>query len=282
VANVNQRAGKAINAEARKLSKETVDAVSARRGLVDNLRETGATLGDDGVELSQSEILPNAKAILDDVVKRFDSADGNALKLHRLKRFIDKKVSYGKQLEGGLDSDAQRILKRFRRDIDSVLDSNFANYKQANESYSETRDAIDKFAKLAGKTFDMDNPRAAERIGTLSRRVFSNAQSKDDVINALDGLDEIAQKNGLNVGDDLIQLARFDEELKRVFKPLTRTSTTFRGEAGKAVVDAATEGVVRSAINAGGRKAKELLSVAPDDEKLLSTLRELLSDSPAQ
>ncbi len=145
-----------------------------------------AELADMGISVSNDmklifkgsdvEDLKNVERTLSTVFRRMtgDKAP-DAYELHRMKRFIDEQVAYGKVGEG-LTGKSESVLKSLRRDIDSALDNKFESYDKANTMYSDTIQALDDIQTVAGKRMDLSGENANKALGTLMRRVLGNAQ----------------------------------------------------------------------------------------------------------
>jgi hypothetical protein len=247
VLSANKDAGKAIDKAARSLKGKPADAATIGRQFSDNLSNIGVKLTDDGrLDFSGSDIEDNpaAEKAIQYVVNRMKKGGNlDAYDLHRMKRFIDDKVTYGKNAEG-LAGVAENTLKKLRRNIDQQLDDNYPEYDAANTAYKETRDALDTLQDVAGKKFDLTGENSEKKLGNLSRRIMSNAQTAGDVITLIDDVTNTANKYiNYKVADDgqfllpdlnakskkvfnadIDMLALFSDELDNRFGPSSRTS----------------------------------------------------------
>lgn len=269
---VNKKAGQGINREAKNLSGKRVDFGSAGAKLADDLEEIGISVGDDlRVNLRGSDIedIAGAEQMLNTVIRRVSRLDNNALAGHKLKRFIDEQVSFGKRGEGGLSGTVERVLKGLRKNIDDTLDLNFPAYKKQNEIFAETRQVLDDFQDAGGKSINFKSENVAKQIGTLSRRIFSNVTSRVKLTDSLEGLEAVAAKHGIDTSDDVAALARFADELDVVFKPAARTSLT--AEVAKAQVTQGTSGTVTKLAEAGIERLRGI-----NDANRLKAIREVL------
>ena len=129
-------------------------------------------------------------------------ANPDAFELHRMKRFIDEVVTYGKAGEG-LTGKTERILKQLRTNLDSTLDDAFPAYNEANTIYADTIGALDALQDVAGRKMDLFGPNADKATGTLLRRMMSNAQSRVNLVDAVDNLEVVAKRYGSKFGDDI-------------------------------------------------------------------------------
>jgi len=273
IARVNKRAGAGINREAKKLANQRADFSPASTRFLDDLEEIGVSVGDDlKVNLRGSDIedIAGAEKMLNTVLRRLSDVGDNALQGHRLKRFIDEQVSFGKRGKEGLSGTVERVLKGLRRNVDGVLDDAFPAYRKENEIFAETREVLDLFQDAAGKSINLESANVAKQIGTLSRRLFSNVQSRVKLLDAVEGLDTVAAKHGIDVSDDVVALARFADELDNVFKPAARTS--LRAEVAKAGVTEGRAGVTRKLAERGVERLMRI-----NDQEALKAIKAVLA-----
>lgn len=293
VKKANKKAGADIDKAARSLKGRKVDSAPIGDRFVTELADMGVGVSDDMKLIfkgSDVEDLPNVERTLSTVFRRMtgDKAP-DAYELHRMKRFIDEQVSYGKAGEG-LTGKSESVLKSLRRDIDNVLDDNFKEYDKANTMYADTIQAIDDIQSVAGRKMDLTGENANKALGTLMRRVLSNAQSRVNVVDAVSSLDEIARKYPAQLAiegpkmagrkADLTQLILFADELDSRFKPVARGS--FQGQIEQvanrgrqiATSGSATMAATDAAVGAIGRGLDKIKGVS--DEKAFTAMRELL------
>ena len=224
---------------------------------------------------SDIEGAKGAEKFIAKVIKRMrDTKTPDAYDAHRLKKFIDEQVSYGKAGEG-LSGRAEGIVKNLRRNIDASLDNNFADYDAANVKYADTIGALDSLQSGIGR-IDLFGDQADKALGTAMRRVMSNTQSRAKMIGAIDEIDSISAKYGAKFDDDLITQALFADELDSAFDLQNRT--TFKGQSARGINQAleGRQGIATAAID----KAGEMLDKARgyDDASRLKALRDLLNE----
>jgi len=290
----NRKAGADIDKAANGLKGKAVDAQPIGVRFIDDLESMGINV-DDNLKLSfkgsDIEGVPPAERVISTVFNRMTGPKTpDAYELHRLKRFIDEQVSYGKAGEG-LTGRAERALKTLRRDIDSTLDKKFADYDSANTIYSDTIGVLDEVQTVAGKRVDLSGPNAAEQLGTLMRRVLSNAQSRASVMDMAMAVDETARKypsslmlEGKAKGrrPEITTLVLFSDELDRRFKPVA--STSFQGQIeqvadrGRSIAQSQspTMAVIDEVVRFGARgidKAK-----GRNDTKAYQIMKDLLNE----
>ena len=149
-----------------------------------------------------------------------------------MKRFIDEIVTFGKSGEG-LAGRTEGVLKSLRRGLDGILDSNFPEYDRVNTTYAETIQALDSFQDAAGRKINLTGENANKAVGTVTRRLLSNAQSRVGLLDSVNELDSVATKYGGAFDDDLLTQVLFIDELDSVFGPVARTS--FQGQIRQAI-----------------------------------------------
>jgi len=199
VKRINKDAGKAIDKEAQKLKGVEVDVAPIGDSFKTALDDMDISINDDmtlNFDDSFLKALPgprkSIKIIFDEMA---NAGNPTALDLHKLKRFIDEQVSYGKSVRG-LGGKAERSLKQLRGNIDSLLDEKFPSYDRANQAYGQTIGALDEIQRLAGKKTDLNSDSAMGQLGVLSRRLMSNTQSRGQLKEALKGIDGAIEKHG--------------------------------------------------------------------------------------
>lgn len=264
VIGVNKQAGKRVNDVAKSLKGEVVDYQPAVQSFIDDLSEIGVRMDDAKPVFKGSDIegATAAENFITKVVSRMrDTGTPSAYDVHRLKKFIDEQVSYGKVGEG-LTGQAERIVKKLRSNLDSSLDRQFPAYDEANTAYRDTIGALDNLQSIAGKRIDLSGDTANKALGTLLRRLTSNAQSRVPLADAIGDLEGVANKYGGTFTDDIKTQMVFVNELDRMFGPVADTS--LMGDVGRAVargaldvatgqpggaVRAGTEGVLSGVLN---------------------------------
>ncbi|MCK5644226.1 MAG: hypothetical protein KAJ19_25730, partial [Gammaproteobacteria bacterium] len=182
--------------------------------------------------------------------------------LHKLKRYIDNKVSYKAQGKEGLDTAGERVVKRLRAKIDEALDSASPEYDQANIAYADTKTAIDGIEDILGSKIDTTSKGADRALGIKVRGIQSNAAYGTRLLNALDELDATSAKYGRKFNDDIITMAQLNKAMDEVLG--TQAKTSFAGEIGQEVGRAAP--ISGEAISAIGKVGKKLKGVTPENQ----------------
>lgn len=277
-------AGSELDKIANDLAGKPVDTTPAVNDFIADLDRNGVKLdanNNPNYTGSKFEGDEKSQKILDIIIRRAkDSSMTDAKGAHILKGFIDDKTNYGVSKEG-LSGDAERIVKKFRAGIDGALDNTFDNYNQANIKYADTITALKNFQDAAGGTVDLFGPNADKALGTVSRRLLGNAQSRANLLTSLDEIDNVASKYGGNFPINVKTLADFAGELDRVHG--SHASTSFLGEIEKGTATGIknahrdlSQTTMTGALLQGGAKAYDYLNrVTPETQ--YKSMKELLA-----
>lgn len=287
VRRANKDAGKQLDSVASNLKGRSIDITPAGDSFLSELRGIGININDDlTVDFKGSDIegLAGPESAVKRVVNRMTKGTPDAHEVHRLKRFIDEQVSFGKNAEG-LSGRTEGILKNLRRNLDGTLDKKFPEYDRINSAYSETVGALDALQDVAGKKMNLSGPNAEKATGTLMRRVLSNAQSRVTLLDSVDEIEKVAKKfenfkgkldpraiegpkAPSKLDDDLLTQVLFVDELDSQFGAVARTS--LKGQVEQAV----TSSPAALALDAAGKIAEKVLGV--NDEKAFKAIRGVL------
>lgn len=274
---VNRDAGTMLDGIAENLKGSRVDFSPQVGRFLDDLGDMGVELDDTLKPIfanSDLEGLPGVQKTIKNVINRMTQTKvPDAYDIHRMKRFLDEQVTYGKSARG-LGGRAEHILKRFRADLDELLDSNFPEYNEVNATYSETISALDSIQDVAGRKMDLAGGNADKAVGTLMRRIMSNAQSRVRLLDSIEDIESTAVKYGGRFGDDLLTQTLFVDELDAVFKPVARTS--FQGQIDQAIQQTARATPKEAALSAVGQFAEKLRGI--DEESAFKSIKELLKE----
>jgi hypothetical protein len=281
VLNLNKKAGEQLDFEAKKLKGQPVEFDADIDTFIYDLDDLGVTLDNDfklNFRGSIIEDITGAENVIKKVVNRMANnvKSPDAFELHRLKKFIDEQVTFGKTVEG-LGGESERILKNLRRNIDSTLDRTFPSYDKVNTQYSDTIGALDSLQEVAGKKMDLQGKNADKAIGTLSRRLLSNAQSRINLLDSINEIERVSRKYGVDFDDDVISQVLFVDELDSVFGPVARTSFQGQVKQGtKKAADAATskQGAFQAGVDILGEGFEKVRGI--NEENAFKSIKELL------
>ena len=204
-----------------------------------------------GLDFSDADIVGGEKQITD-VYNRLQRAN-DANDLHRIKRFIDANVEYGKKSEG-LTGAAEKLLKNWRKNIDATLDTQFKNYNKVNTKLSEKITPINdlrKFIRTAEDKFDEDL--LDMDVGMLMQRIASNTRSNPALRQTLRNLDKASGVKG-SLSGEIDTLVNFYSKLQDYFPEIVNKQS-FRGQITRGVSD--VKGLIGKATEAIGEIAGE-------------------------
>jgi len=218
-----------------------------------------------------------AQRVLNAVLERLSTGKPpDAYGVHTAKRFIDTQVDYGKRNTANpLTSQAERVLKTLRRNLNKTLGDTFDDYKVANAKYSDTVTSLDNLQKAAGTQINFDSPNADKALGVAMRKLTSNYGTRANLIDALDQANQIATKYGMKIEDDVINQLIFVNELDRMFGAQAQTS--LKGQVAEAMetgVDFARGGGASRAFELLAEKAENLRGI--NKENAVKAMEELL------
>jgi hypothetical protein len=283
VKNVNREAGKQLDTVAKELRGKGVNFDLPVSNFMDNLDEMGIKLDKrlrPNFKGSDIEGLAGPQSAIANMVKRLSSGKKgvppDAYELHRMKRFIDENVTYGKSGEG-LKGKTERVLKKLRADLDSTLDNNFPEYNNVNTRYSDTISALDSLQDVAGKKMDLFGPNANKATGTLLRRMMGNASSRINLTDSIDEIEKISRKYGAKFDDDIATQMLFADELDMRFGPVARTSLageTAKGFKKGAEVATGQRTLVGAGLEAAGAGVEKLRGI--NEANAFKSIAELL------
>jgi hypothetical protein len=279
VEQVNKQAATQLDDVAKSLKGKRANYGTAVDDFINDLDSIGVTL-DDGLKPnfagSDIEDVAGAQNIINRVVQRMKkNPPPDAYDVHRMKRFIDEQVTYGKNAEG-LAGKSETIIKKLRRNLDKSLDDAFPVYNDVNTRYADTIGVLDDYQKAVGRSIDFNSDNLEKSLGTVSRRLLSNAQTRVTQLDAMTELENIGKKYGAKFDDDITTQVLFVDELDRVFSPAAKTS--LQGDVSKVMergVRASQQGIVKNLVDAAEVASKKVRGVT--DEKALKAMRELLT-----
>jgi hypothetical protein len=163
--------------------------------------------------------------LLNRVLERLgDTNVPDAYGVHTAKRYIDTQVDYGKRRANPLTKQAERVVKKLRRNLNTALGDEFPQYREANTKFSESLQALDDIQEAVGKKVNFDSDRAGEAFGTALRKVLSNYASRNTIIDAIDRVETTSKKYGLQIKEDLMNQIIFVNEIDRMFGAVAKGS----------------------------------------------------------
>ena len=289
IATKNKEAAQTLNVIATKLKGKSVNITDPITSFLGEMEASGIRLGAKGklkFKGSEFEGIKSAENAINNLwqrIQRFKGGRADALEAHRLKRYIDNVVEYGKSAEG-LVGKAQSVLKGFRRNIDGVLDTQFPAYNKANTIFSETIEQLHQVNQVMGRRMKIGDQFANVKAGTAMRGLFSNIKSRGELMQLLDGLQKVGKKYGMKVDEDIVTQANFADTIENVFG--SEAATSFMGQIEKGlgraqeVANVANDLSRGNILGAGFRAGKSIVEHAKgiSQANKVKALRELLGE----
>lgn len=200
----------------------------------------GTTL-DDALDFTGSDLegLGGNEKLIQQVWRRIRGAK-DAYDLHRVKKYIDSNVDYGKSSEG-LTGSAQNLLKGWRRSIDQALDSQFSKYNKVNTQISDIFGLLDEMNSVLGRKFKIGDEFANLRAGQVASRLLGNNATRGDIMRMLNSITKTADKYGIKNNQDIISQVVFADMLEDLFG--TQATRGLQGQVQRAVRDGAIDTV---------------------------------------
>jgi hypothetical protein len=282
---------KTVDTNARKLSalvespafkNSPVDASIISKALTDQLDDLGVVYDQadirKGIDFEGSDISadPTSKKAIKEIVRLLgETSDATAPRMHQLKKVLDGMIDYRKLPMREATPKAQSIVKTVRKSLNTALREANPRYGDINDELSVALDATSDFDK-AIKSMRLDGESSASGIGTITRRILSNAVSRGDILDSLDKIDASAKSLGGKFDDSIEGMVEFANELEERFGSVAKTS--LQNETKKAVVQAGREGgketLIGIGLNAAGDVAEKVMG--KNDANAFEAMREIL------
>tara|TARA_R110002126_G_scaffold16975_1_gene67160 strand:+ start:2631 stop:4721 length:2091 start_codon:yes stop_codon:yes gene_type:complete len=230
------------------------------------------------VNLKGSDIEGDAAGatLLNRVLERLgDTNVPDAYGVHTAKRYIDTQVDYGKRRANPLTQQAERVVKKLRRNLNTALGDEFPQYREANTKFSESLQALEDIQDAVGKKVNFESDRAGEAFGTALRKVLSNYASRNTIIDSIDRVETIAKKYGLKIKDDLMTQIIFVNEIDRMFGAVAKGSLKGVFEQGlRKGSDFARSSAAEKAVMLVGRAGEAVRGI--NEENAIKAIEEIL------
>ena len=211
--------------------------VKGRQAVVNTVDETLAKLGisktDKGLDFigSNLEGLGADEKIIGNIYRRLQEAT-DANDFHRLKKYIDNNVNFGKT-SGGFTGEAESLIKGWRKAIDSRLDLEFPAYNKVNTELAQRLKPINDFKKFMKSATGLDEDLMNMSAGQLMRRIASNVRSNPEIRQVLRDLDNATKVKG-KVSGNIEALVDFYATLEKYYPEIVGKNT-FQGQIKNAL-----------------------------------------------
>lgn len=280
----NRAAANKLDHVAQSLKGQGVDYAPAVTKFMDDLQALDIKINRKGsvkvsTQGSMIEGAKDAEAALSRILKRMiNTKTPDAFDVHRLKRFIDNQVTYGKGQDKGLKGEVLRAVKQLRHNLDEALDTQFPEYNKVNTQYAETRGALDMLQEAWGRKVNMFNDSANRQLGIQSRKLLSNYAAGTNQLDAITNAELIVKKYGGKVDDNIMDLVAAESALRGLIPQ--KLFNTFQGDIEKAagnVANMATGDRLGAAVDIAKSGIDKIRGI--DDAGALSALEKLLQES---
>lgn len=266
VRNINKQARKDVNKAAFGLKGKRVDLDEVTTGFEDDLLGFGVVPSGKKLDFSdsvfESASLKKMQKPINDLWSDYQKLQANpdGFKAHQFKKLIDELVDFGNSQKEGLNRSIEDMAKGLRFNINQSLRGLSNEYRVANIKSSETIQALQDFQKAVGSTVDLTSPNADKALGTLSRRLLSNVQSRVRLMDSITNLERTAKNQGARIDDDIFTQVMFVDELEHSFGSFAPTSIQGIGEkvAARGAIEAGKEAVVEAVKGQFVSEAKRL------------------------
>ena len=279
---IRREAASKLDDVASNLKGLTVDYSGDVNKFLDGLKKLDIGVNDVGdfslnLKGSMIEGADDAEAVLNRIVKHMKNADvSNANDVHKLKRFIDNQVTYGKGTDKGLKGEVLRLVKELRHNINETLGNASPEYKQVNTQFSDATKAIELMQESLGKKVNLFTESAGDQLGIQSRKLLSNYVNGTNISDAIQNAEKTLSKYNVPVKGNIMDLVTAESAIRGVVPQ--KMFNTFQGDIEKA------GGAVASALRGDKLGMVEKVGQAitgsrRTNEKALSSLEALLKDT---
>ena len=222
VFNINKEAGKNIGKIAKALKNKKVNISAARNDFFKSMDELGVkfNVAEDGwvtPDFSRSKFAGGSQKDMNVLTNDLLKGEVGFEFAHELKQSIRQNLNFDPIGTAKITGRSEKILKDLSSQIDGVLDATSKPYNKANIKFAKTKDAVNKFQKMAGKDVDLFSDTAKEVFANKAKRITSNATSRSTIKRDIDEIDAILDDLGKGFNDNVKSLIFATDELERIF-----------------------------------------------------------------
>tara|TARA_R110002096_G_scaffold420164_1_gene625112 strand:+ start:32 stop:1873 length:1842 start_codon:yes stop_codon:yes gene_type:complete len=225
ITDINKKAGALIDDTAKAIN-ANVDIAPISNKFIDNLSELGVTFkkGDDGwvtPDFSRAKFKGGDVKEMTLLVNDLMNGKPDFYTAHKLKQTIRDNINYesGVGGVGQVKGASKQLLKDLSREIDGVLDNTSPKYKLANEKYAKTIGLKDRWNKLTGKDIDINDPEAAQLLGTRALSIDSKNVGRTAIRKLFDDTENVLAKDfKFKFNDNLQEIQHVTNKLNTMFK----------------------------------------------------------------
>jgi len=255
---------------AQSLKGKTVNRLgSLFNSIDDDILNTGATIEKSRINFKGSDFegVGAVGNIMNNVYRRLRGSK-TAYDLHRLKKYIDNNVDYGKSSQG-LTGQAERTLKGWRRMIDQKLDTQFENYNKVNTDVSTILKELENFYGVFGKKFNVLKDFSEIKAGQVASRILSKSPNRGDILQVIQSATNQAKKFGYKSDEDIINQVIFADILEKLYG--TQATQGFQGQISRAIggelmqsVKSGKVGVGELGVKLGAEALEKVRGITPE------------------
>lgn len=288
---VQDEASKRINdAVGKDLRGKMVSLDDIRDDFVFNLERRGAGVTEGSINLKDlSSFQKSDRQLLGEIYRTLNRDDIPADELHRLKRTISDRV-YG-SISGAtpvkLSDEAQSVIKSVRGRINEKLRDMSPDYAKANDDFAAVIEPLNqfkeavgesKFKDIIGRDIDMENTRISNFTGTQMRKMLSNYANADQIVAAVDNLNQTANRYGGGFGNEIVPLVRLNSDLESLlgsFAPQSAQGVLEKAKgAGMQRALGGMSEIAKSAVDSVMRRTSNWDAPSKQKLELINKLRE--------
>lgn len=194
---------------------------------------------------------------------------------HMTKRQLDTMLDFNKQSIYGLTDAGKKFAKNIRHSINQSIRDVSPRYALINDEMSASIRAMEDLNNAVGGSIDVFGEGANKAIGTVLRRLLGNQQSRTNLDNALNQLDNTTRALGGNFDVDIKRLVSFNKTLDDRFGSTARGS--FQGDIESALRSGPGEAMKEFAIKKGAEKIESLIGI--NDENAFDVMSRILREN---
>ena len=217
---------------------------------------------------------PTSQKIIKDVVDLLNEGGSDAFGAHRIKRQLDRLIDFNKKSAQGLTKEGKNFAKEIRFSLNESIREVNPQYAKINDELSLSIESMNNFQKALGPSIDVFEKGATKAVGQDLKGLLSNRKTRVNLENAVNSLDDAANKLGGNFDVNVKSLTRFANTLDDRFGAVAETS--MKGEMAGALNQAARgkAGAVDFALQKTAESAEKLRGI--NDTNALNTLTKIL------
>ena len=218
---------------------------------------------------------PSSKNVIRKSIKLLsETGQSDASRAHDLKRQLDEMIDFSKASKQGLTESGRSFAKSIRAALNESIREINPQYAKINDELSLSIETMNGFQKVLGPSIDVFDKGAVKAVGQDLRGLLSNRKTRIKLENAVNAIDDTANKLGGNFDISIKSLVRFANTLDDRFGAVADTS--LKGEVTGAINQAARgkAGAIDLATQKVAEQAEKLRGV--NDRNALNVIQKIL------